>query len=126
MIPTCNPEKRSCAVLYFVTFPRNLFPAGLQKVAQVERLRNMNTEVIEVNEVSEIVLTKNGKPVGLIRVENFLEDSVRFVGSAINLVSFTPYEVTVNGFACTGAISTDTKADLVNAETFLAAYKAAK
>ena len=82
----------------------------------------MNTTILDVLDTETIVLTLNGKVVGLVRVEHS-PDHIRFKGTAINIQNFKTHQFTANGFGCTSSMTTENPAEIASAGAFLEALK---
>ena len=78
----------------------------------------MKQAVVEVADLSSIVLTQNGAVVGYVTIKNVgSAGDIEFCGKAVNVYSF-PKAVTYHGFACGSAITTDTPDEVVNVDNF--------
>lgn len=76
----------------------------------------MATQIIELGNSDSIVLTQDGKVVGLVTVKARRTHGIDLVGRPVHMDIYygEPYSRVVNGFGCSTAITTDDVEEIDN------------
>lgn len=78
----------------------------------------MKQAVVEIADLESVVLTHNGVVVGYVTVDTSRNNSVEFVGRAVNIRRDYTTD-TFHGFACGSSINTDDLTEVISAENFI-------
>jgi hypothetical protein len=84
----------------------------------------MNITTIDIYNTDQIILTNNGKVVGIVKIEN-ITDFVHLRGQAVNIQNFGTHTFTNNLFGMQSAMTTDNPKEIESVGAFLEALKVA-
>jgi hypothetical protein len=84
----------------------------------------MNITTVDIYDTDQIILTSNGKVVGIVKIENNT-DFVHLRGQAVNVQNFNTHQFTHNLFGMQSSMNTDNPKEIENVGAFLEALKVA-
>ena len=86
-----------------------------------------NSQIIEIGETNNLVLTQNGVVVGFVTVKRYYDDTVEFLGRTVNVIDSKNGIYSHHGFAGGCSITTNDVQEIATPENFYDAMtKAAK
>lgn len=77
-----------------------------------------NSQIIEIGETNNLVLTQNGVVVGFVTVKRYYDDSVEFCGRAVNVIDYINGVYSNHGFSAGNSITSNKAQELATAENF--------
>ncbi len=78
----------------------------------------MNRKTVEVSDTNEIVLTQNGKVVGVVAIRPDSRGYLEFVGKAVNVRPEGWAQKTFNSFACGFNVLVENENDSATVENY--------
>lgn len=76
------------------------------------------SQVIEIDDLNNLVLTQNGVVVGFVTVKRYYSGAVEFSGRAINVIDYSSGVITIHGFSASNSIRTTDAQEVANVQNF--------